>query len=80
MTVDVSEATVVTLYLLAASNAKLRPLLPPELRPGSRIVAHNYPIGGLGAGGRRQLHGRGRNDEDAVSVDGRRQGALTGGC
>jgi len=45
MTVDVSEATVVTLYLLAASNVKLRPILTRDLRPGARIVAHNYPIG-----------------------------------
>ena len=46
MTVDVSEATVVTLYLLAASNAKLRPLFTAKLRQGARIVAHNYPVGG----------------------------------
>jgi SAM-dependent methyltransferase len=46
MTVDASEATVVTLYLLAASNAKLRPMLTAKLAPGSRIVAHNYPLGG----------------------------------
>jgi SAM-dependent methyltransferase len=46
MTVDVSEATVVTLYLLAASNAKLRPIITARLRPGARIVAHNYPLGG----------------------------------
>ena len=46
MTVDVSEATVVTLYLLAASNAKLRPLITARLQPGARIVAHNYPVGG----------------------------------
>jgi SAM-dependent methyltransferase len=45
MTVNVSDATVVTLYLLAASNMKLRPILTRDLRPGSRIVAHNYPIG-----------------------------------
>jgi protein-L-isoaspartate O-methyltransferase len=45
MTVDVSEATVVTLYLLAASNVKLRPVLTKMLRPSARIVAHNYPIG-----------------------------------
>ena len=45
MTVDVSEATIVTLYLLAASNVKLRPLLTELLFPGSRIVAHNYPMG-----------------------------------
>ena len=45
MTADVSDATVVTLYLLAASNVKLRPVLTKTLRPGARIVAHNYPIG-----------------------------------
>jgi SAM-dependent methyltransferase len=45
MTVDLSDATVVTLYLLAASNARLRPVLTKTLRPGARIVAHNYPIG-----------------------------------
>ena len=45
MTVDVSRATVVTLYLLAASNVKLRPILTKQLRPGARIVSHNYPIG-----------------------------------
>jgi protein-L-isoaspartate O-methyltransferase len=44
-TVDVSRATVVTLYLLAASNLKLRPTLTTQLRPGSRIVSHNYPMG-----------------------------------
>ena len=46
MTVDVSDATVVTLYLLAASNAKLRPVLTRTLKPGARIVAHNFPLGG----------------------------------
>jgi hypothetical protein len=45
MTIDASDATVVTLYLLAASNVKLRPILAKTLRPGARIVAHNYPIG-----------------------------------
>jgi SAM-dependent methyltransferase len=45
MTVDVSNATVVTLYLLAASNAKLRPTLMRDLHRGSRIVSHNFPIG-----------------------------------
>ena len=45
MTVDVTPATVVTLYLLAASNVTLRPILTKQLRPGARIVSHNYPIG-----------------------------------
>jgi protein-L-isoaspartate O-methyltransferase len=45
MTANVSDATVVTLYLLAASNVKLRPRLQAQLRPGSRIVAHNFGMG-----------------------------------
>ena len=45
MTVNVSDATVVTLYLLAASNVKLRPILTRDLRAGARVIAHNYPIG-----------------------------------
>lgn len=45
MTADLSGATVVTLYLLAASNVTLRPLLTKQLRPGTRIVAHDFPIG-----------------------------------
>lgn len=45
MTVNVSEATVVTLYLLAASNVTLRPVLTKQLRKGARIVAHDFPIG-----------------------------------
>ena len=45
MSADVSDATVVTLYLLAASNVKLRPRLQAQLRPGARIVAHNFGMG-----------------------------------
>ena len=42
---DVSEATVVTLYLLASQNVALRPILTRQLRPGSRIVSHNFAMG-----------------------------------
>jgi cyclopropane fatty-acyl-phospholipid synthase-like methyltransferase len=45
MTADVSDASVVTLYLLAASNVKLRPRLQSQLKPGARIVAHNFGMG-----------------------------------
>lgn len=45
MKVDVSDATVVTLYLLSASNVKLRPLLTKQLRRGARIVSHSFAIG-----------------------------------
>jgi SAM-dependent methyltransferase len=43
--VDVSDATVVTLYLLSASNVKLRPILTKQLRRGARIVSHSFAIG-----------------------------------
>jgi precorrin-6B methylase 2 len=44
-TTDFSEATVVTLYLLPEVNAKLRPKLLKELKPGSRIVSHAFDMG-----------------------------------
>jgi SAM-dependent methyltransferase len=43
---DISEATVVSLYLLPESNALMRPLLDAQLRPKSRVVCHNYTIPG----------------------------------
>jgi len=45
MTTDLSQATVVTLYLLSSSNLKLRPILTRQLKPGTRIVAHNFAMG-----------------------------------
>lgn len=42
---DIKEATVVTLYLLRSLNLKLRPKLWKELRPGTRIVSHNFDMG-----------------------------------
>lgn len=45
MKTDVSGATVVTTYLLTASNLKLRPLLTSQLTPGSRIVTHSFGMG-----------------------------------
>ena len=45
MQADVSEATVVTLYLLSSSNMKLRPLLTRQLRAGARIVSHAFRMG-----------------------------------
>ncbi len=45
MTVDVSQATVVTLYLLSSSNLKLRPILTKQLKPGARIVSHAFSMG-----------------------------------
>lgn len=42
---DISEATVVTLYLLTRLNLKLRPKLMKELQPGTRIVSHAFDMG-----------------------------------
>jgi predicted O-methyltransferase YrrM len=42
---DVREATVVTLYLSNTLNVMLRPKLLRELRPGARIVSHDFRMG-----------------------------------
>lgn len=42
---NISEATVVTLYLLPTLNEKLRPKLLKELKPGTRIVSHAFRMG-----------------------------------
>jgi predicted O-methyltransferase YrrM len=42
---DISKATVVTLYLLPDINLKLRPRLFKELKPGTRIVSHDFDMG-----------------------------------
>jgi hypothetical protein len=41
---DISEATVVTLYLLPRLNVKLRPKLFSELKNGTRIVSHAFDM------------------------------------
>lgn len=43
--VDLSDATVVSLYLLPGVNLKLRPKLLRELKPGTRIVSHDFNMG-----------------------------------
>lgn len=42
---DLSQATVVTLYLLPSLNVKLMPKLMKELKPGTRIVSHAFDMG-----------------------------------
>src|SRR5262245_27046780 len=42
---DIREATVVALYLLPSINLRLRPKLLSDLKPGTRIVSHNYDMG-----------------------------------
>ena len=42
---NISEATVVTLYLLTDLNIKLRPKLMRDLNPGTRVVSHAFNMG-----------------------------------
>ena len=42
---SISDATVVTLYLLPSLNLKLLPKLLAELKPGTRIVSHAFDMG-----------------------------------
>ncbi|MBZ5581161.1 MAG: class I SAM-dependent methyltransferase [Acidobacteriia bacterium] len=42
---NIKEATVVTLYLLPSLNVKLRPKLWKDLKPGTRIVSHDFDMG-----------------------------------
>jgi predicted RNA methylase len=42
---NISEATVVTLYLLQSLNERLRPKLVRELKPGTRVVSHVFNMG-----------------------------------
>ncbi|HXV80775.1 MAG TPA: methyltransferase domain-containing protein [Candidatus Binatia bacterium] len=43
---DLSGATVVTLYMLPSFNRLLRPILEKQLKSGTRVVVHDYPIEG----------------------------------
>ncbi|HEY6366214.1 MAG TPA: hypothetical protein VI585_15635 [Candidatus Binatia bacterium] len=43
LTVDISDATVVTLYMFKWFNNQMRPKLQ-RLKPGSRVVAHDFDI------------------------------------
>ncbi len=49
-TTDISAATVVMLYLSASVNRQLEPKLRRELRPGTRIVSHQFHIGNWAPG------------------------------
>jgi hypothetical protein len=43
---DYSSANLITVYLLPESNIKVRPILDAQLKKGTRIVAHDFGIGG----------------------------------
>jgi len=42
---DMSKATVVTTFLLSASNLRLRPILTRQLKPGARVVTNTFSMG-----------------------------------
>ena len=42
---NIREASVVTLFLLSSVNARLRPKLLAELRPGTRVVSNTFEMG-----------------------------------
>ena len=44
--VPISDADVVTLYLTSSANERLRPKLEAELKPGARVVSHDFKVPG----------------------------------
>ncbi|MDZ7690438.1 MAG: class I SAM-dependent methyltransferase [Balneolaceae bacterium] len=42
---DISQASVITMYLLTSVNRKMRPQLFEQLRPGTRVVSHSFDMG-----------------------------------
>jgi cyclopropane fatty-acyl-phospholipid synthase-like methyltransferase len=44
--VSISDADVVTLYLTSSANERLRPKLESELKPGARVVSHDFKVPG----------------------------------
>ncbi|HSB03658.1 MAG TPA: class I SAM-dependent methyltransferase [Thermodesulfobacteriota bacterium] len=55
---DISEGSVVTLYLLQRLNLELRPKLLNELKPGSRILSYTFDMEDWGPDKRGQLEGK----------------------
>ncbi|MCS6781455.1 MAG: SAM-dependent methyltransferase, partial [Geminicoccaceae bacterium] len=52
------EATVITLYLLPELNLRLRPRLLKELKPGTRIVSHQFDMGDWKPDKKLEVNGR----------------------
>jgi tRNA G37 N-methylase Trm5 len=64
-TVDLSPATVVTLYLLPELNNRLLPQLE-RLSPGARVVSHDYDIAGVVPAQALEMKPRGEDREHSV--------------
>jgi hypothetical protein len=57
---DLSDATVVTVYLLGSANEQLRPKLEKELRVGTRVVSHDFRFEGWTPKATAEVDGSGR--------------------
>ena len=57
---DFSKATVVTLYLLSSVNLELRPKLLKDLKPGTRIISHDFGMGDWKTDQREEMRADGR--------------------
>ncbi|MBI3048479.1 MAG: class I SAM-dependent methyltransferase [Acidobacteria bacterium] len=57
-TTNISEATVVTLYLLPSLNLKVLPKLNAELKPGTRVVSHAFDMGDIKPQETQNVNGR----------------------
>jgi predicted RNA methylase len=55
---DFTGADVVTMYLETKLNAELRPHLEKFLKPGARVVSHDYPVPGWKAARVEKVEGR----------------------
>jgi SAM-dependent methyltransferase len=58
---DLADATVVTLYLSPELNRQLRPKLLAQLKPGSRIVSHDFDMGDWAPDRVARIHDDGRD-------------------
>jgi len=57
---DFSKASVVTLYLLSSVNIELRPKLLKDLKPGTRIISHDFGMGDWKTDQREEMRAEGR--------------------
>ena len=57
-TTNISDATVVTLYLLPSLNLKVLPKLNAELKPGTRVVANAFDMGDIKPQETQNINGR----------------------
>jgi SAM-dependent methyltransferase len=58
LTVDLSAASVVTMYLLPDVNLRLKPNILSQLKPGSRVVSHAFDMGDWKPNRTEQVNGR----------------------